>query len=338
VVTGASGHVGATLIRQLCAAGRPVRALDLQHGEGLDGLDVERHTGDVRDADFIRQHIQPGDTVYHLASVISTSGDKDGLVASVNVEGARNMARIALEKQVRRMVHFSSIHAYDIDTFGSPVTEQTRGAVHNSDSAYNCSKWQGQQAVLEVAAEGLDVVIVNPTGIIGPYDYKTSRMGKFFRSYAKKKNPPPGPGGFNWVDVRDVIAGAMAAEERGQSGEAYILSGHYVTNIDLARIAAGITGTEPPKKAMSWWFCNTLVAVAPLMRMMGAKIPVTKEALDALRCNPDMPHDKATQALGYQPRPIEETVKDILAWYEDEDILAREKARREKARQARQAG
>ena len=80
--------------------------------------------------------------------------------------------------------------------------------------------------------------------------------------------------------------------------------------------------------------CNTLVALAPLMRMAGVKIPVTKEALDTLRCNPDMPHHKAAEELGYQPRPIEETVRDILAWYEDEDILAREKARREKARQA----
>ena len=126
VVTGASGHVGATLVRALLKEGRAVRALDLQHGEGLEGLDVERHVGDVRDADFMRANIQPGDTVYHLASVISTTGDKGGLVPSVNIEGARNVAQAAREKGAKRMVHFSSIHAYDIDTFGSPRSRACR--------------------------------------------------------------------------------------------------------------------------------------------------------------------------------------------------------------------
>lgn len=328
VVTGASGHVGATLVRALLAEGRAVRALDLQHGEGLDGIDVEKHTGDIRDAGFLRRHIQPGDVVYHLASVISTSGDKGGLVPSVNVDGARNVATVAKEQGAERMVHFSSIHAYDIDTFGAPVTEETRGAVHNSDSAYNCSKWRGQQAVFEVGAAGLDVVVVNPTGIIGPYDYKASRMGKFFRAYARKKNPRPGPGGFNWVDVRDVIAGAMAAEEKGRGGEAYILSGHPVDNLRLAEIAAEVMGTEAPKGAIPWWVCDGIILATPLIRALGGKPPMTKEALDALRANIDMSHAKATRELGYQPRPIEDTVRDILAWYEEEGILAKEKARR----------
>jgi dihydroflavonol-4-reductase len=332
VVTGASGHVGATLVRALLAEGRAVRALDLAHGEGLEGLEVERQTGDIRSADFLRECIEQGDTVYHLASVISTTGDKGGLVSSVNIKGAHNVATVAREQGAVRMVHFSSIHAYDIDTFGAPVTEESRGAIHNSDSAYNCSKWLGQQAVLEVAADGLDVVVVNPTGIIGPYDYKASRMGKFFRAYARKKNPRPGPGGFNWVDVRDVVAGAMAAEKRGRAGEAYILSGHVATNMALAVMTAGLTGSTPPSGPIPWWFCNGLVVATPLLRMLGAKPPVTKEALDALRCNTDMPHDKATRELGYQPRPIEETVRDILAWYKDEDILAKDKARRDARR------
>ena len=338
VVTGASGHVGATLVRALLKEGRAVRALDLQHGEGLEGLDVERHVGDVRDADFMRANIQPGDTVYHLASVISTTGDKGGLVPSVNIEGARNVAQAAREKGAKRMVHFSSIHAYDIDTFGKPVTEESRGAIHNSDSAYNCSKWRGQQAVLEEGAAGLDVVVVNPTGIVGPYDYKASRMGKFFRAYARKKNPRPGPGGFNWVDVRDVVAGAQAAEARGRAGQAYILSGHTVSNMDLAHIAARLTGTTAPSGAIPWWVANGIVSASPLIRMLGGKPPVTKEALDALRSNTDMRHDKATKELGYTPRPIEDTVRDILAWYEEEGILAKEKARRDARRAQKKAG
>ena len=328
VVTGAGGHVGATLVRELLKRGRTVRALDLDHGIGLEGLDIERQKGDIRDADFMRSCIEAGDTVFHLASVISTTGDKGGLVPSVNVDGARNVATACKDKGAKRLVHFSSIHAYDIDTHGDPVTEETRGAVGYSDSAYNCSKWRGQQAVFEVAASGLDAVVVNPCGVIGPYDYKASRMGKFFRTYARGKTPKPGPGGFNWVDVRDVIDGALLADEKGRTGEAYILSGHFKTNLELAEIAAGLAGTTAPDKPIAWWFVNTLVAMTPLLRMLGQKPPVTKEALDALRSNPVMSHDKATRELGYQPRSTEDTVRDTFAWYADEGVIERERAER----------
>ena len=328
VVTGAGGHVGAALVRELLARGRTVRALDLDHGIGLDGLDVERATGDIRDPAFLSTVIHEGDTVFHLASVISTTGDKGGLVTSVNVDGARNVATVCRAQSVKRLVHFSSVHAYDIDTHGDPVTEQTRGAVGYSDSAYNCSKWLGQRAVLEVAAAGLDAVVVNPCGVIGPYDYKASRMGKFFRTYARGKTPKPGPGGFNWVDVRDVIAGALLAEEKGTTGEAYILSGHFQTNLELARISAALAGTTAPDKPIAWWFVNGLVAMTPVLRLLGQKPPVTKEALDALRSNPVMSHAKATEQLGYQPRSTEETVKDTFAWYADEGVIARERAER----------
>ena len=148
VVTGAGGHVGACLIRSLLEDGQTVRALDMDPGIALDGLDVEIRKGDIRDGDFLRSAFGPGDTLFHLASVISTSGDKGGLVSSVNVEGARNVAEVALEQGIRRMVHFSSIHAFDIDTHGAPVTEQTRLSTANSRSAYNLSKARGQLEVL----------------------------------------------------------------------------------------------------------------------------------------------------------------------------------------------
>jgi dihydroflavonol-4-reductase len=321
------------MLRELLSRGRQVRALDLDHGPGVEGLDVDRRSGDIRDADFLRSCIEPGDSVFHLASVISTTGDKGGLVPSVNVDGARNVATVCAERGAARLVHFSSIHAYDIDTHGSPVTEETRGATANSDSAYNCSKWRGQQAVLEVGARtDLDVVVVNPCGVIGPYDYKASRMGKFFRMYARGKVLKPGPGGFDWVDVRDVVNGALLAEEKGTPGEAYILSGHWNTNLALAEIASAQNGLTPPKAAISWWFVNLIVSMTPMLRALGQKPPVTREALDALRSNPDMSHAKATRDLGYQPRSPEESLKGIFAWLKDEDIIAKERARRKAAK------
>ncbi len=328
VVTGASGHVGAALIRALLAAGRTVKAIDLDPGIALDGLELSIHRGDIRDAGFLRSVLAPGDALFHLASVISTSGDKGGLVRSVNVDGARTVATVAREVGVSRMVHTSSIHAYDIDTHGEPVTERTRLAIGHSSSAYNVSKAEGQLAVLEEGAKGLDVVVVNPCGIIGPYDYKASRTGKFYRAIARGNIGPVGPSGFNWVDVRDVADGMLRAESRGRAGEGYILGGHWRTNLEMGRLASAVTGKPVPDKPMPMWSLRMLNALGPLMSLFGRRPPVTREALDALLANPDMSHAKAAAELGYAPRPIEDTVRDIYAWLDEEGILAREAAAR----------
>ncbi len=337
LVTGAGGHLGATLVRTLIAQGRSVKALDLDPGIALAGLDVEVLRGDIRDADFLRSAFQPGDTLFHLASVISTSGDKGGLVQSVNVDGARNIAKVAREVGLKRLIHTSSIHAYDIDTHGAPITEQTRLAIGHSSSAYNVSKAQGQLAVFEEGAKGLDVVVVNPCGVIGPYDYKASRMGKFFRAIARGNSGPVGPSGFNWVDVRDVVQGLLLAETKGRPGEAYILAGHWNSNLALGNIAAGIVGKPIPAKPIPMWTLRALHALGPVLTMLGKRPPVTREALDALLANPNMSHAKATAELGYNPRPVEDTIRAIFNWLADEDILAKESVEH-KARKAAKAG
>ena len=333
VVTGASGHVGAALIRALLAEGHAVKAIDLDPGIALDGLPVEIHRGDICDGAFVAGVLAKGDTLFHLASVISTSGDKGGRVHAVNVDGARTVARVARERGVRRMIHTSSIHAYDIDTHGSPVTERTRLSTANSRTPYNVSKAEGQLAVLAEGSRGLDVVVVNPTGIIGPFDYKASRMGKFFRAIAKGNSGPVGPCGFDWVDVRDVAQGMLLADTKGRPGEAYILSGHWNSNLVLGKFASNLTGNPIPDKAMPMWSLRALNALGPVLTLFGQRPPVTSEALDALRANPAISHEKATRELGYVPRGWEDTVRAIYQWYADEGVLARESAEKQAKKQ-----
>ena len=329
IITGAGGHVGACLVRMLLDRGHTVAAIDLDaNPPGLAGLDITLHQGDIRDAQFLKSVFSPGATLFHLASVISTTGDKGGLVSSVNVDGARIVAETALASNIKRMVHFSSIHAYDIDTHGTPVTENTRLATHNSHSAYNLSKARGQQAVLDVVKDGLDAVVVNPTGIIGPYDYRASRMGKFFRAVARGKIGKVGPGGFNWVDVRDVASGAISASDKGRRGQCYILGGNWATNVELGSICQRITGTKVPTKPIPMWLLEGIYFCAPLMAALGKRPPVTREALDALRANPDMSHNKATTELGYSPRHVHETLNDIFDWIQTEDILKKDRAQK----------
>lgn len=337
VVTGAGGHVGSTLVRALLARGREVVCVDLADSPGLEGLDVRVHHGDIRDADFLRGVIGEGDTVFHLASVISTSGDKGGLVPSVNVDGARNVATVCREQGVARLIHTSSIHAYDIDTHGAPVTEETPLAIGRSTSAYNVSKARGQLAVLEQVAQGLDAVVVNPCGVIGPYDYKASRMGKFFRAMDKGTAGWVGPGGFNWVDVRDVVDGMLLAEEKGRAGEAYILAGHWNTNLTLARLAGELLDKPTPTRAIPMPVLDVLHALGRVLSAFGQRPPVTKEALDALKANPEMSHAKATAELGYRPRDVEETIRGIYDWIRDEDVHAKDAAAKAARKAAKSA-
>ena len=315
VVTGASGHIGACLVRALLGGGRTVRTIDMEHGEALEGLDIETHIGDIRDGNFLRSLFHQGDVVYHLASVISTTGDKNGLLYSVNVDGAREVALACLDEKVERLVHFSSVHAYDIDTHGTPVTEETRLATANSRSDYSLSKAKGQEAVLEVVKLGLNAVVVNPCGVIGPYDYKTSRMGEFFRKIARGRKDPMSSGGFNWVDVRDVVDGALLAEEKGQIGECYILGGHWVTNAELGKIAGRISGQEVPENVIPIWGLILLQKIGVVQSKLTNKQPrINRDQLDALRANRDISSDKAKREFNYTPRPTEDTVAAIYDW------------------------
>ncbi len=317
VVTGANGHIGMALITRLLELGRAVRAVDKEVGPWLRELDVDVRLGDIRDEAFMRSCLAKDDVLYHLASVISVSGDRKGLLRSINVEGARGVARAALEQGVRRMIHFSSVYVFDLVTRGQPVTESTRLVTETgSTAAYNCTKALGQIAVLELVPRGLDVVVVNPCGIIGPYDFKVSLQGATIRGLMKGRRWHP-PGGFNWVDVRDVVEGALQAEAKGRRGECYIL-GHpdHTTHLDLARMVREITGVAYEDKVIPMPVLRGLATVLGLVeRVTGAEQLLTHEALDSLMSNPEISSDKAIRELGYQVRPIADSVRDIHAWY-----------------------
>lgn len=325
VVTGANGHIGICLVRRLCELGRTVRVLDREAGPWLRELPVQLRLGDIRDGTFVRANLEPGDTLFHLASVISMAGDADGSMASVNVEGAATVARAALERGVKRMIHFSSVYAFDVMTHGVPVTEATRLATEaGSTAAYAGSKARGQQAVLALVPAGLDVVVVNPCGVIGPYDFKASLQGDAIRGLMRGRRWQS-PGGCNWLDVRDVVEGALLAEAKGRTGECYIL-GHptHTTHMDLARISRRILGSSTVDREIPMPVLRGLAtALGWVGRVTGAPQVLTHEALDSLIANRDIRSDKAVTELGFATRPIEETVRDIHAWYDATGQLTR---------------
>lgn len=329
VVTGATGHIGGNLVRALLAEGRKIRCLVWEkdtNTAAIDGLDVERVFGDVRDIESLKKAFEGADVVYHLASRISIVGPENGLVRAINVQGAANVAEACLYCKVRRLVHFSSIHARNINTrLDEPVDETRERSWGKGTPAYDISKGDGELKILEAVGRGLDAVIVCPTGVIGPLDFLGSRMGTVFLGLACGKLPGGVVGGFNWVDARDVAAGAMAAEKLGRTGELYLLSGHYTTFAELAGRFEKVCGKSAPKFMCPMWLARA-AAPAALFISQHTSIPplFTPESLNALRANRDIRHDKATRELGYNPRSFDETIADIFNWFKEAGLLGKE--------------
>jgi dihydroflavonol-4-reductase len=286
VVTGATGHVGSNLVRALLRRGDHVRVMVRGQQRSLEGLEVERVTGDVRDEASLRAAFAGAEIVYHLAAVISISGDANGMVREVNVEGTRRVAEAALAAGVRRLVHCSSVHAFDLyrGDLAAPVDE-TWHRVPDAPShfAYDRSKAAGERALRAVIDRGLDAVILHPSGIVGPYDFGPSRMGRVLLGLYHRRLPSLVDGGFDFVDVRDVVQGLMAAADKGRAGENYLVTGHFLTVPALARVAAGITGVRPPRLNAPIWLCRLGVPFAGAYGWVRKQEPLyTSESLAVL--------------------------------------------------------
>jgi dihydroflavonol-4-reductase len=317
VVTGGYGFVGTNLVRALLGRGDEVRVVDKRETDSLAGLDVEHLRVDVLDSEALERAFSGADTVFHLAAVISIVGDPTGEVHRTNVDGPRNASRAALACGVKRFVHCSSVHAFDLERCGPELTESASRTTMDHSPAYDRSKNQGENEVRGAIAEGLDAVIVNPSGIVGPNDYEPSRLGELLLQMRNRTLPVNIRGGFDFVDVRDVVAGMLAAERSGRTGENYLLSGHRLSMDEVAELAESVTGVEGPRISMP---LSIITGLAPLVVKLtpADETPlITPESMHALRYSPSVSHYKASKELGYLPRPFIETVRDTYAWFEE---------------------
>lgn len=327
IVTGATGHLGANLVRRLLEQGEEVRVLVRRESRALEGLEIERVKGDIRDRESLKKAFKGADRVYHLAAMISIVGDPDGQVRAVNVGGSEAVARVALESGVSRLIYCSSIHAFNMRDHSHPIDENS-ARVNDTPgmaNAYDRSKSAAELKVRAIVKEGLDAVIVHPTGVIGPWDFAPSRMGKIFLNLYRRSMPALIDGGFDFVDVRDVVHGMIAAADKGRTNESYILSGQYQAIAEVARIAGAVTGVGAPRFEVPMWIAKL---AAPLMQSV-AKVSnseplYTSESLEALRANPQIDHAKASRELGYHPRPIRESIFDLYEWFVREGFLPAE--------------
>ena len=322
LVTGASGHIGANLVRALLGQGRRVRALVHKSTAAIDGLQVEVVRADLLDGPAVLRACAGAGSVFHLAGKISAGWEPDADVHAINVLGTRNVVDACLAAGVKRLVHFSSIQALS----GGADMDETCDLVASDDGtrgAYDRAKAESERLVLGAGERGLDAVIVSPTAALGPFDFRPSPMGEVLLALGRGKLPALVAGGYcDYVDVRDVVEGALAAERTGRRGERYILSGTGLSLVELAQQWASVTGRAAPRFAVPMGLSRLAAPFAPAWaRWRGRRPLFTSESLRVLRTQAPASHRKAHAELGYRPRPIDETLRDTCAWMKTQGWL-----------------
>ncbi|MBE0698624.1 MAG: NAD-dependent epimerase/dehydratase family protein [Anaerolineaceae bacterium] len=317
-VTGASGFAGGNLLRALLAENQPcpaIRALVHRGRRAIAGLEVEQVDGDVTILDSLMRAFNGVDVVYHLAGSISLEMNSWPELEAINIIGTRNVVEACLRCKVRRLVHFSSIHAVEQEPFDCPVDENNPLVSAPDHPPYDRSKAAGEREVRAGIERGLDAVILRPTGMIGPYDFQPSFFGEGVLLMAHGLLPALVEGGFDWVDVRDVAIGAIAAANCAPPGASYLLGGHWHSVREVAEIIAALSGRRAPLWTAPMGLAQAAAPLVESLAHLARLRPIfTRATLRALHSNHTISHARAARELGYCPRPFAETLADIIAW------------------------
>lgn len=317
MVTGATGHLGNVLVRQLGASGLRVRAVvpRFEDPGPVSGPGVEVVKADVRDQGSLLQAFDGARRVFHLAGIVTISSGQRRLLEQVNVKGTRNVVQACLKTGVERLVYTSSVHALEEPADGSAIREQDG---FRPECLFGDYAWSKALASIEVMAgvgQGLDAVMVFPSGIVGPCDYRLSELGTLFLSVLSGRMRVYVDGAYDFVDVRDVADGCMSAMENGRTGEGYILSGNRVTVREMLRELDRYAVRRPFRYRAPMWAARAAAAFTPLFyRLTGNKPLLTGYSLRVLGSNCRMDRTKAETELGFRARPFAETVQDSAAW------------------------
>ena len=319
IVTGAAGHIGNVLIRELNKAGKKVTALALP-GEDvspLNGLDVNIVYGDVTQREFVFNFINQGDIVFHLAGIIDIGGIPEEKVRHVNVEGTKNIVDACVENKAQKLIYTSTVHIIDPQKQGDVLVEPTVFDANKVVGIYAKTKIEATEYIFNACKKrGLNAVVVYPSGVLGPYDYKISELGQVVLDYMNHKLLAYIKGGYNFVDVRDVAAAMVSAIDNGSAGEGYILSGSVVSLKELLTIINRKIGRKdlPPKLALG--FVRAFAGISNFYYKVRGKKPVfSKYSLYTLNSNCNFSNEKARKELGFNPRSAEESINDSVDWF-----------------------
>ena len=314
LATGASGFLGWHVARVLQERGYPVRAL-LRQGSRIADLDVERVTGDLRDAASLERAVAGCGLVFHVAADYRLWARDPGELYRSNVDGTRNLLQAAMQAGVERVVYTSTVGCIGIPPAGIG-NEETPVSIKDMAGDYKRSKFLAEQVALKFARDGLPVVIVNPTAPVGDHDVKPTPTGKIVLDFLNGDMPAFIDTGLNVVDVRDTAEGHVLACERGRSGERYILGSENLTLAGILQILARITGRKAPTMKLPYAvaYCAGACSTA-WAGITGIPPRVPLDAVRMARKKMWVTHQKAQQELGFNPGPADQALARAVEWF-----------------------
>ncbi|HTS83243.1 MAG TPA: NAD-dependent epimerase/dehydratase family protein [Myxococcaceae bacterium] len=325
LLTGATGLIGANLVRTLLRAGERPRVLLTPGSEArsLAGLDVERVSGDVRDAHSLAKAMNGMQRVFHAAGHVRFDDAGRLLLWTINVEGTRQVLQAARSSGVRRLVHVSSSVAVGHGTLDQPATEDTPPPQRSTPYA------ESKRAAEELALGDwgtLQVVVCNPTFVVGAYGTGAS-SAEVVRLVASGLVRAYPPGGANFVNGDDVAEGLVLAMRTGRPGTRYILGGENLTHREFLSQIAEECGQRPPVFPLPRWAARALGRTGDVLgalssaRLGWVNTPFLRQLFEPTYVSSGL----AQRMLGYRPRPIRNGIRDALRWYQEEQLLPRDR-------------
>ncbi len=326
MVTGADGLLGGNLVRALLERGDEVCALihPASRSKTLDGLAIERRAGDLLDAAAVETAMRGCEAVFHVAASTAMWPPRDAKITAVNVEGTRNVADAVERCGVGRMVHVGSASSFGYGTKEKPGTEETPFKYKGFGLAYFDSKLEAQKLVLGRVKEGrLNAVVVAPTFMLGPHDSGPS-SGKMIARYAEMRFPFYPPGGRNFVHVKDVAAGMIAALERGRAGECYLLGNKNMDMKEFFTEVARVAGFKPPQFMIPRELMLLSGLAGSAAGAVSGKAPeITFEMARSSCIGAYYSAAKAVSELGMPQTPAEIAIEDSYRWLKDNGYIRR---------------
>ncbi len=325
VVTGATGHVGNVLIRELLTQGYVVRALVLPDDDyhSIKNLNTEIVRGDITKTPQLEAAFSGADLVFHLAGIVTIMPRMAEVLERVNVGGIRNVITACRATGVHRLVYTSSIHGIAEPPHGTVIDESQPFDPNRVLGDYARSKARATLLLIEeVSKGGLDAVICCPTGIIGPFDYGISNIGQLILDFASGHLKSYVSGAYDFVDVRDVARGLILASKKGKTGRHYIFSGAQIQVPQLMDELAVNVGYPAPTYQIPVVIARAAGVLASFYYRLLRRRPVfTAYSIDVLRSNSQVSSARAREELGFTTRPWQESIQDHVEWFRAEGIL-----------------
>ena len=324
LITGSSGHVGSNLIRELTKQNYKIRCIDFDGDHrAYEGFDVEIIKGDITERDSLVPIFKDVEIVFHTAALINLDRRYRDQIRLVNVFGTENVCQASLNAGVKKLIHFSSVDAFYRFPIEEPLLEDRKLIDDPNAVPYDLSKADGQKIVIDYCKKGLDASIIHPTSIVGPNDFKPGLPMQEMVNLANGKRKVLPNWGYNFVDVRDLCITAISAVSKGKTGQNYIVGGEYHMYSYIAELMEEqlgrtvLLGTIPnfvSYLGLPYEYVKSLITKKPRV--------LTVDTLHTGKTgNKVVPSTLARSELGHNPRPLEETIHDMVSFFQKRGLI-----------------